>query len=186
MKRMNLGCGSVQPEGWINVDGSLETRPVCMYLNVLNPNFDDLAASVGGVDLDYIVCNHMLSDLDWHQLPVALRNIASMLKPGGLLRILVPDALAMFEAYARGDARWFPQSDATPGLEQKFCTMVTWYGSVKSVFTPGYVYELLSDAGFAQSVEVIVGETLLGSPYPGITDLDGDRTTCLVFEGLKL
>lgn len=188
MKRMNLGCGSVQPKGWINVDGSLETRPVCMYLNVLATNFDDLALSVGGVDLDYIVCNHMLSDIGHHDLVPALKNIRSMLKEGGWLRILVPDIEKAIIAWEIGNEGWFPQDERTGGIHAKFCTFVTWFGESRSVFTWGYLFALLSEAGFWPiSKALSCGHSMAAVDYwfDGITDLDDRCTEALIVEARR-
>lgn len=178
MKRMNLGAGSIQPAGWVNVDVIGRRRAVTW--DVLERPPAELES------FDVIVCNHMLSDLSFHELPVALKNIYDILTHGGILRVMVPDIILLFEAWKRGDEAVFPQDDTTGSIDAKFCTMVTWFGTVKSVFTWGYLSEILLAAGFEDvSIPLNCGQTRFAHPSLGITDLDDRCAEALIVEAVK-
>lgn len=189
VKRMNLGCGSVQPEGWINVDRDTDhfngEWGTDQYLDVINTELTEIIAKrYGWTDLDYIVCNHMLSDIGHHDLVAALKNIRSMLKEGGVLRILVPDIAKAIEAWQLRDEAWFPQDSRTGGLDAKFCTFVMWFGESRSCFTYYYLRELLMKAGFRDiSPELSCFESKYN--LDGLTDLDDRCTEALIVEARK-
>lgn len=187
--RMNWGCGSVQPEGWVNVDKeNLPDSPMADDDQVAAPGFYRVDITEGGFPwadgtFDCIVANHSLSDLTFHELPHALSELCRVLKPGGVLRVLVPDLLGAFDAYRREQHDWFPQGDDLILIDERFATFLTWFGTVGSVFTPKYLRLLLSRAGFVPGVQLTAGFT--NSKLSEITSLDGDRTTSLIIEGVK-
>lgn len=201
MKRMNLGCGSVQPEGWDNVDQANYEQP--WFLNIRDrPHSsgfpearhygdDDRFNAELMRDYDYVVCNHMLSDIGHHDLVPALKNIRSMLREGGVLRILVPNVSAAFYAWLIGDEAWFPQDERTGGIDAKFCTFVTWFGESRSVFTHAYLVELLLAAGFSpvSASPLKCGQrsdmTQMYPEFEGITDLDDRCTEALILEARR-
>ena len=90
------GCQNVRKEGWVNVD--LAGYPVELRWNLLRPlPFAD--GTVDGVFHEHLLEHFSLSDglalaQDWHRV----------LKPGGILRIGVPDAGAYVSAYSEPDA----------------------------------------------------------------------------------
>lgn len=186
MKRMNLGCGSVQPEGWVNADFDLHYFEVedetHHWLNVISPSCPSLIKVRGWTGtFDYIVSNHMLSDIGHNDLVPALSNVRSMLRDGGVLRILVPDIAKAFAAWQRHNEGWFPQDERTGGLDAKFCTFVTWFGESRSVFTYGYLRHLLESVGFTVSLALNCGERWFDG-VEGITDLDDRCTEALIVE----
>jgi predicted SAM-dependent methyltransferase len=205
--RMNFGAGSVQPEGWVNVDKEPLDRSAPFWASdgegggmwqLLDPDGEDdldvtrpgpyendVRDGLGWPDetFDYIVANHSLSDLTFHELPGALSELYRVIRPGGVLRVLVPHFEEAIRAWERHDRRWFPQGDDLETVDERFCTFVTWFGTVGSVFTPHYLYDLLHETGFEKVCAVESGYTVYG--VRGIYDLDGDRTTALIMEGRK-
>lgn len=189
--RMNWGCGSVQPELWVNVDKDFRG-------DVLWWDKSNAGAPIDGPwkldvrrefprhwsdSFDYIVANHSLSDLTFHELPGALSELYRVLKPGGVLRVLVPHFEEAIRAWERHDRDWFPQGSDLETVDERFCTFVVWFGTVGSVFTPHYLYDLLHETGFEKVGAVARDHTIWG--LPEIVSLDGDRTTALIFEGRK-
>jgi hypothetical protein len=165
-KRANIGCGSIQPEGWMNFDDNLESGAFLW----------DIRKPLTGGDFreyfEFAVCSFMLQELDHHELPGALANIREVLQEGGVLRVMVPDALRAYAAYERGSVGWFPQSDETGDIDAKFCSYVTWYGTSKSIFTPQYLETMLRKAGFDMIRQAHFG-------YSPLTPPDGFDYCCL-------
>jgi predicted SAM-dependent methyltransferase len=182
---MRANIGAQRPvEGWINFDIAPldEADPAVVgtpYVawDVRTECYRDFID-----EFDYAVCSFMLQELDFHELPGALENIRAILKPGGWLRVLVPDIVRAFNRYRQREETWFPQDERTGGLDEKFCTYVTWFGTSKSVFTHWYMSNLLRGAGF-EARSASIGYT--SCTYRGITELDSRPKEALVMEGCK-
>lgn len=185
---MNLGSGGVIVEGWTNLDLHPTDHPAAGFVNVLNSQSVALH-----FDYDYIVCNHMLSDIGHHDLVPALKNVRSMLKDGGMLRILVPNMEKAWRAWMNGDEAWFPQDERTGDINAKFCTFITWFGDSRSAFVYPYLKSLLLEAGFTfVSPPLECGRTMLHPVdgqlrpvYSGITDLDDRCAEALIVEAVR-
>lgn len=189
--KLNIGCGNDRPQGWINADRYVEHYVVkdgagTMISQHVDPAYADLTEVLPWTDgtFDMIVANHVLSDLTHHELPHALRELHRVAKVNGVLRILVPDLVGAFYHWEKGDAEWFPQDDRTGGLDAKFCTFLTWFGESRSVFTLGYLVQLLTDAGWSETARPPHGRSHFLYDNE-IASLDGDRTTSLIVEAHK-
>lgn len=156
---MNAGCGSVQPEGWDNMD--VVDYGQHWIVDLLEPHFAPTNA------YDYIVANHLLSCFSHHELTQkVLPNLMRMLKPNGVLRVLVPDADLAIRAYCNNDPDWFPLGDDLPGVDERFCTFLPWFGESKSIFTWKYLAKLANDAGY--------GIVRCGFGKPGWSHVDAE------------
>jgi predicted SAM-dependent methyltransferase len=131
---------------------------------------------------DYVVANHLLSQLDHHDVKKALVNIRDVIKTGGVLRIIDVDVMQGVHAYMAGYEGWFPQDERTGGIDAKFATWCTWYGTRKSVFTPKYMGELIVEAGFRGWAIVSMAATHFGDEE--ITDLDDRWDESLFIEAV--
>jgi SAM-dependent methyltransferase len=91
--------------------------------------------------LDYVFTSHFLEHVDDETAAHLLREARRMLRPGGVLRITVPDAGEALRRYRAGDAAWFdrqwvePESSARwtavgiePNLESKLLFAVALHG----------------------------------------------------------
>jgi len=95
--RLNLGAGGRVREGWTNVDLTAHAGIDCVY---------DLRRGLPFADesTDLIFCEHLLEHLDYvEEVPRFLDACWRALKPGGVLRIVVPDAEAYLRAYVSRD-----------------------------------------------------------------------------------
>lgn len=169
LTRANIGCGSVKPDGWWNVDTKqwdirLEPRPA---------HHDRYESAV---------MNHVLNHLDHHELPPALSNVGMILLPGGTLRVMVPDFLAAVDAYQQSDERWFPQDERTGKIDAKLCTYITWFGTQKSVFTARYLQALLIQAGYRDVTTCRFKQTCSNDRH--ITDLDDREHESIFMEAI--
>lgn len=100
MKRfLNLGSGAahIRQDGveWINIDSEPSHRPdvVMDYLDL------DKAWSVDG-----IISIHSIEHLPWPEGVMKFFSVAhKILKPGGTLRLVVPDLMKVAKLYVEGD-----------------------------------------------------------------------------------
>ena len=91
---VQVGCGPHGREGWVNVDCFPGKKVNCLYDIRKNLPFDD--ASVRG-----IYSEHVVEHLDYsEEIPVFLAECYRCLAPGGILRIIVPDAGRYLKDYA--------------------------------------------------------------------------------------
>jgi predicted SAM-dependent methyltransferase len=130
--RVNIGCGQTPTAGWRNFDNSLSVQlakwpRIARLLNFLGllerTNFDfikfaqshkiefaDAARTLpldsGAVDVVYSC--HMLEHLDRQEASRFLKEVLRILRPGGILRLAVPDIRRYVETYnSTGDADGF-------------------------------------------------------------------------------
>lgn len=134
--------------------------------------------------LDYIVAIHVLQDLPYPDVLPALRELLRMLKPGGTLRLGLPDLDRAIDAYRRGDSGYFyvPDADAR-SLGAKLVVQIIWYGSVRTPFTWGLIGELATAAGFAEVTRCAYRWTASG--WPDIVELDNRQRETLFVEATK-
>lgn len=95
MKRLHLGCGKKVIPGWINIDAV----PVAQ-----NVHMDDVSvlSTIDDASSDEIYACHVLEHFGRNSISFVLETWFRKLKPGGLIRISVPDIQAVFEKYQQG------------------------------------------------------------------------------------
>ncbi len=177
MRRLNWGCGRVGKPGWINADLK-EGRDVQITGDIL----DGLPLDENS--LDYVVSIHALPEIAYRDLIPVLRELRRVLKPGGVLRLCLPDLNKGIEAYLRGDRDYFliPE-EAVASWGGRFIVHMLWYGYSRTMFTPDFVEELLVKAGFARVELCRYRESPSG--LPGITELDNRKRESLYVEAVK-
>lgn len=176
MRKLNAGCGSIQPEGWDNADCDDCGQGYIVDFTVSPPTWVEA--------FDVIVANHLLSCFSHHELiEKVLPNMLRMLVDGGVLRILVPDATKAAKAFLDDDRDWFPQGNDLD-LDAAFCTYLSWFGESKSIFTGPYLTRLLLDAGFTKTRRGLqCGEVQWGPPESA--ELDDRCRMSLIVEAVK-
>lgn len=104
---LNIGCGYDAPAGWLNVDASPTARiqklpivgPVLSRWSGNSRTFPE-AVRYGDLrkpsflprdSVEAVFASHVLEHLALGDMRLALRNIFQMLRPGGRLRLIVPD-----------------------------------------------------------------------------------------------
>ncbi|HEY1329294.1 MAG TPA: methyltransferase domain-containing protein [Casimicrobiaceae bacterium] len=175
MVRLNLGCGAKASPGWLNCD--IAALPGVDFRMDL-PRGLPLASG----SADYIAAIHVVQDLAWPSIAPALEELYRVLKPGGVLRLAVPDLDRAIDAYRAGDARYFyvPERDAQ-SVGAKLTTQIIWYGSVRTPCTFDFLEEWLHKAGFDEIVRQRFGT----SRVPGLADLDNRERESLFVEAIK-
>lgn len=141
IKRINVGCGHIQPEGYINVDAR-EVPGVDVISSASELPFEDNM-------LDEIYCSHLaehFTELEFTRivLPHWLRKLNSE----GVLRITVPDAKSMMAAYMNDEMSFDDLRKVTYGAQD-------YEGDFHyTMFTVDSLKELLAKAGFSR-VELV-------------------------------
>jgi predicted SAM-dependent methyltransferase len=175
-RRLNWGCGDDVREGWLNSD--VLPAPGVIVADIRH------GLPLQDCSLDYAFSSHALQMLPYLQLVPALQELRRTLRPGGVLRLGLPDADRAIDAYKRGDASYFyvPDADAmtTAG---KLSVQLTWYGSSLTLLTYDYARELLYRAGFLDTQRCNFGCTT--SAYPELASLDNRERESFFVEAWK-
>ena len=177
IKRLNWGCGPRARPGWINSDRRTG-EGIDLSCDILH----GLPLESDG--LDYIVSIHALQDLAYADVLPALRELRRILKPGGVLRLGLPDLDRAIRAYLRHDHAYFyvPHEDAR-SIGGKLVTQMIWYGSIRTPMTSDFLEEWLQKAEFTRVNRCGYQETK--SRYPEIVELDNRERESLFAEAVK-
>ena len=177
VKRLNWGCGEHPEPGWINSDVKH------------TPGIDiscDIRAGLPLDDesVDYAVSIHALPEIPYPDLVPVLRELRRVLKPGGVLRLALPDLDKGIRAYLNQDGDYFliPDEDAET-IGGKFILQMVWYGYSRSLFTHDFTEEILRKAGFSELAQCEFRKT--ASRFPEIVELDSREKESLFIEATK-
>lgn len=123
--RLHLGCGLTAPEGWLNVDGSLQVvlarRPwlkrLLVFTGILPPKQAAIPWRPSVVRLDLtrplpyptgsfsaVYSSHLLEHLYHDQALALLKECHRVLRPGSVCRVVVPDLEALVGDYSKAKA----------------------------------------------------------------------------------
>jgi len=174
--RLHWGCGSNARPGWINSD-----RRAGAGVDLCGDIRDGLALPDRSVD--YAVAIHALQDLPWTDIPGALTELRRVLKPGGVLRLALPDMDRAIAAYRCGDLAYFvvPDEHAVT-IGAKLVAQLIWYGSTRTPMNWDYAREVLEAAGFREVRRCAFGRTQ--SPFADIVSFDDRERETLFVEAL--
>jgi predicted SAM-dependent methyltransferase len=175
--RLNWGCGEWTVSGWVNSDIK-EGEGVELVADIRE------GLPVESDTFDYIVSIHSLPEIQFAEIVPTLAELRRVLKPGGVLRLALPDLDKGIEAYHRRDTDYFhvPDEDAK-SLGAKFVTQMIWYGYSRCLFTHEFIEEQLLRAGFARVDHCTFKQT--ASAHAEIVDLDNRERESLFVEGVK-
>ncbi len=93
--KLNVGCGTDYKEGWVNVDNNSDNNITKLDLN------HDLRNPLPYKDntVDFIFNEHFFEHLTVEEGQMAMKEFMRVLKPGGVMRIAMPDLEDTVEAY---------------------------------------------------------------------------------------
>ena len=177
IRRLNWGCGEDPPEGWVNSDLA-ETPGVTVSCDIRDglPLEDDW--------FDYVVSMHALPMIGYPDLVPVLGELRRVLKPGGVLRLGLPDVEKGIQAFLRGDRNYFlVPDDEVRSLGGKFVVHMLWYGWSVTMFTPDFIEELLRKADFREVAHCSFQQSCWRPP--GILELDDREAESLFVEAMK-
>lgn len=115
--KLHLGCGTVVVDGWVNVDNAVGAR--ARKLPVIGPVVGRLFSTVWRLDIvvhdlrkpfpwadssvDAIYTSNTIEHLDKADGESCLRECARVLRPGGILRVVVPNLRGYVNEYINGE-----------------------------------------------------------------------------------
>lgn len=183
VRRLNFGCGHVILSDWVNFDTNTN-----LGAGVITP---DATTRPMGIPVDdnhfeIAVANHVLCAIPHRQVHHWLVELHRVMRPGGCVRILVPDLVAAFEAYRRHDLDWFPMPEAA-GIEDVDTALpayLTWFSENRSAFTRRSLLDAVHNAGF-YSYFLPRPEVATQSGDPRIFELDSRLAESIVVEAVK-
>ena len=177
LRRRTWGCGDWTMPGWINADIKEQSG-----IDIVSDIRDGLPLDSDSID--YAVAIHSLPEIPFTELVPTLQELRRVLKPGGVLRVALPDLDKGIEAYHRRDSAYFkvPDEDAE-SVGAKFVTQMVWYGYSRSLFTHEFIEEQLIKAGFTSVQHCTFKQT--ASTHPEIVRLDNREQESLFVEAVK-
>jgi predicted SAM-dependent methyltransferase len=97
---LNVGCGDLVKDGWLNVDAA-PASAARYYYNAVNP----LPLRPGSVE--HIHAEHFLEHLEYFDACQFIHECFRVLKVGGSFRVVVPDLEKYINAYYTNDREFF-------------------------------------------------------------------------------
>ena len=169
---LHLGSGGEHKDGWTNVD--LAGDPVEVAWNLARPlPFADGSAAA-------VFHEHLLEHLPLAAGARLLAECLRVLRPGGLIRVGVPDAGRLARSYA-GDGEYLERLH--PGRPTRMLALQElfyWHRHL-TMFDAETLAFLLEEAGFEHPVERGFGETALAAA----PDTERRRAETLYMEAVK-
>jgi predicted SAM-dependent methyltransferase len=180
---LHLGSGSYCPKDWVNVD--MIGGDMRMNLGWSLP-FEDQRFRL-------VFSAHAFEHLDYHSAgPRLLREVWRVLRPDGVLRLVVPNLAAYAEAYASRNNKFFrdfdkvrPEFGSPAGYITPMSKLLMMGGSAVRPgmwfeHKMGYDFEtlcrMLTEAGFAS----VSRSHFSASEYPEFVEIDGQSNAAKI------
>jgi SAM-dependent methyltransferase len=211
--RVNVGCGSTPTYGWVNLDNSVSVRlgrlvPLVEWLGRIGAMDEDhlklaKAAKLAGItwanaarriplpdgSADVIYASHIVEHLDLDDARAFLGEAWRVLRPSGILRLVVPDLSLFVDRYREtGDADAFVSSllfsQRRPrSLVERLRLAVIGFRGHRWMYDGPSLVRLLTQCGFIKPVILAAGETTIREP--GTLDLSERAEESLYVEAQR-
>lgn len=192
--RLNIGCGMAPTTGWINYDNSpavwMARWPALLrllrgigLLDADNIEFAEFCRRHGvryanavsriphpDATVDVIYSSHMIEHLDRREARQFLSECRRVLKPGGVLRIVVPDLRVTVNDYvAKGNADIFLDHlqlalDKPHGLKRRLRHLLVGDRNHHWLYDKKSISRLLTANGFDEVEVLQPGQTRMAEP----------------------
>ena len=161
-RHLHLGCGPKYLPGFVNVDANLFNK-LDLWLDVRN------GLPFPSNSVDSIYSTHMFEHFYPDELQLLLRDCQRVLKPGGGVRLIVPNLASAISAYSQKQINWFEASFPRhfDSLGGRFSNFVFCDGQHRTAFDFTYMDEVLRQSGFHEVEESAEGKSrLYGNEVP--------------------
>jgi predicted SAM-dependent methyltransferase len=210
--RLNVGCGQTPTPGWLNIDNSLSVwlakhRLIARIAKIARLVGEDqikfikvarehgivwgsaLRLPVADESAEVIYSSHMLEHLDREEAVRFIHECYRALRPGGILRLVLPDLKKLVDDYlASGDADKFIESTylTRPRLKswrEKFMYLIVGDRHHLWMYDEKSLSRLLRQCGFKHVWHLEPGITKI--PEPGELNLREREGESLYMEAQK-
>jgi ubiquinone/menaquinone biosynthesis C-methylase UbiE len=113
--KLNHGCGSIRPKGWVNTDSSLNAliQRIPFFGVYISKLFSDVSYVSSNViyanlnrkwkfssnSAEIVYCSHLFEHLDLKSADLFLKESFRVLKSNGVIRVVVPDLYKLSKKY---------------------------------------------------------------------------------------
>ena len=164
--RVNIGCGTKAPDGWYNIDNSptiwLSRIPAAAKLLGTaawprSVHRHDVLKGLPFADetVDCIYSSHTFEHFTYQQSLALTKECLRVLKPGGILRLVVPDLERIARDYL---------ADSNPMASHRFIERLLLSHSWRDLLHPGAHHSQMFDA---RSLTAMLGESGFEAPQQG-------------------
>jgi predicted SAM-dependent methyltransferase len=178
--RLNIGCGKIRFDGWVNIDIVGNSDVVDIYWNAVD-KFDFLDAE----SCYFIYCEHFLEHLTVEQGIQFLSECYRMLQPGGILRIAMPSLEYIVEKYCsenwqKQDWLTWPEYQFIKTRAEMINIAFRWWGH-QWLYDREELHRRLNEVGFTKLTDVEWGN----SKVPGLSNRETRLDSILICEAQK-
>lgn len=177
--KVNVGCGTVRINGWLNIDSNHKLKTVDLVWDVTNgfPMENDTC--------EYIYCEHLLEHLNVRQGVAFLRECSRTLRPTGVLRIAMPSLDDLLERSCNGrwrEADWltWPQYQFIKTRAEMINIAFRWWGH-QWLYDREELFRRLKESGFNNIDFVEWGK----SNIPELNNKETRKDSILICEAKK-
>jgi predicted SAM-dependent methyltransferase len=153
---LHLGCGPKYVSGFVNIDGNPFNK-IDLWLDLRS------GLPFPSNRVDSIYSTHVFEHFYPDEVQVLLHECVRVLKPGGGIRLIVPNLGSAIAAYNQNRTAWFPDAfprhfDSPGG---RFSNFIFCDGQHRTAFDFTHMEEVLRNAGFGDIEESGEGRSRL-------------------------
>lgn len=172
--KLHLGCGMDIREGWVNIDG------YCVDENIINYDLSTGLPAYADNSIDFIFSQHFVEHITRNEAFILFEDCYKKLKPGGVMRVVVPDLKECVRRYIKNDID-FGEGGYSPLSRCKMMNDAFYEWGHKAMYDKDDLMEVLCDAGFSKIEFPDWGE----STYKELSDMDTRLLSDLRVEVVK-